>query len=91
VEHDADLLVTEAQWIEHSDAWRWAHLDRAPSATLRRKAIEEHEHQERILDATQASGGLTPWQAWARLPLLTRQAIVVSILVATIVIGAFIR
>jgi len=91
VERDADLLVTEAQWIEHSEAWRWAHLDRAPSAALRRKAIEEHELRERMLDATQAGGGLTARRAWARLPLLTRQAIVVSILVATVAIGAYIR
>jgi len=91
VERDAGLLVTEAQWVEHSDAWRWAHLDLAPSAALRRKAIEEHELQERALDATSASGGLTPWEAWARLPLLTRQAIVGSIVVAAIVIGAFVR
>jgi hypothetical protein len=91
VERDAALVVTEAQWIEHSDGWRWGHLDQAPSVALRRKAIEEHKHQEQLLHAPQASGGLTPWQAWARLPLLTRQAIIVSILVATVVIGAVIR
>ena len=53
MERDAALVVTEAQWIEHSDAWRWGHLDQAPSVALRRKAIEEHEHQERILHAPQ--------------------------------------
>jgi hypothetical protein len=83
--------VTEAQWIELSDAWRYAHLDRAPSADLRRTAIEEHERQAWALQATPTTGRLTASEVWARLPVLTRQAIVCSFVVAVVVIGAFLR
>jgi hypothetical protein len=34
---------TSAQWLEHSAAWRYAHLDQAPSEHFRRLAILEHE------------------------------------------------
>ena len=91
MDRDDGLPVTEAQWAELSDAWRYAHLERAPSADLRRRAIEEHERQEWAGGATQTTGGLTPSERWARLPLLTRQAIVSSIVVAVVVIGAVLR
>ena len=89
MDRDDCLPVTEAQWAELSDAWRYAHLERAPSADLRRRAIEEHERQEWAGGATQTTGGLTPSERWAR--LLTRQAIVSSIVVAVVVIGAVLR
>ena len=58
---------------------------------LRASAVEEHERLERLLEATRASGDLTPWQVWAHLALRTRQAMVVSILVAAIAIGLYLR
>ena len=35
--------ATAAQWLEFSEAWRYTHLDLAPSETFRRMAIQEHE------------------------------------------------
>jgi len=39
---DEVQLATTDQWLEHSEAWRYAHLDLAPSDVLRRLAIQEH-------------------------------------------------
>jgi hypothetical protein len=87
--HRAETLpVTPAQWIEHSEEWRDAHLDQAPSAYLRRLAIEERARRERALQAATTTGRFTPWEVWARFPLLTRLAIVCSIVVAVVAIGA---
>jgi hypothetical protein len=35
--------ATTAQWVEHSEAWRYAHLDLAPTDAFRRMAIREHD------------------------------------------------
>ena len=40
---DAQQVETPAQWLEHSEAWRYAHLDLAPSEYFRRMAILEHD------------------------------------------------
>jgi hypothetical protein len=34
---------TPAQWLEHTEAWRYAHLDLAPSDQFRQMAMLEHE------------------------------------------------
>ena len=91
MDHEDSLPVTEAQWLELSDAWRYTHLERAPSAYLRRAAIEEHERRERAPQATQTTGELIPSEVWARLPRLTRRVIVGSIVVGVVVIGAALR
>jgi len=36
-------IETPAQWLEHSEAWRYAHLDQAPSDYFKRMALVEHE------------------------------------------------
>lgn len=41
--HDDFQPETPAQWLEHSEAWRYAHLDRAPSEYFKQMAILEHE------------------------------------------------
>jgi len=43
--YDAEV-ETPAQWQEHSEGWRYAHLDQAPSEYFRRMAILEHETLE---------------------------------------------
>ena len=61
---------TPAQWMEHSDAWRYAHLDLAPSEYWRREALAAHQLAEQAQAAAQAHGGEAPlWPAWLRLPL----------------------
>jgi hypothetical protein len=80
---------TPAQWMEHSDAWRYAHLDLAPSEYWRREALAAHERAEQAQVAALHDGdGPELWQAWLRLPLLTRQAILAVILVALVAAGA---
>lgn len=81
---------TPAQWLEHSDDWRYAHLDLAPSELWRREAVAAHERADQARAAA-VEGGMqpTPWQMWLRLPLLTRQAILVVILVAVLAVAAF--
>jgi hypothetical protein len=78
VELEDGLPVTEAQWVEHSEAWRWAHLEQAPSASLRRQAIEAHEHGDVVVEE----------QHWGRLPLHTAQMLVFAVVVVVVVIGA---
>jgi hypothetical protein len=53
-------IETPAQWMEHSDAWRYEHLDLAPSELLRREALAAHDRLEE-----------TPLRRRSRLPLLT--------------------
>ena len=36
-------VETPAQWLEHSEAWRYAHLEQAPSEHFRQMTILEHE------------------------------------------------
>jgi hypothetical protein len=83
VELDDGLAVTEAQWMEHSEAWRLAHLDRAPSAYLRQLAISGQEPAAEL----SASRG----QAWTRLPHLGFEMMVVAAIVAVVVIAAAVR
>lgn len=66
VNPDDGLPATEAQWMEHSADWRYAHLDRAPSAHFRQSALQEHERQESALQARQPAGAHRP-QVWTRL------------------------
>jgi hypothetical protein len=40
---DDAQVETPAQWLEHSEVWRYAHLEQAPSENFRRMAIQEHE------------------------------------------------
>jgi hypothetical protein len=56
-------IETPAQWVEHSEAWRFAHLDQAPSEQFRRMAIAEHE---RMLHGKQ-TGELGPSASWFHL------------------------
>jgi hypothetical protein len=91
VEHDDSPAVTEAQWGEHSDAWRWAHLDMAPSRYLRDRALEERELQERLavgraaIEVSGGHGGRTG------MPHLALEMMVALLVVAAIVIGAAVR
>lgn len=82
---------TLAQWMEHSDAWRYAHLDLAPSDLLRREALAAHDRlEQRVRAALRADDEPTLWQAWLRLPLLTRQIVLLAMLVVVVVaVGAF--
>jgi hypothetical protein len=77
-------LETPAQWLEHSAAWRYAHLEQAPSEHLRRMAIHEHELALHPMEPTAKP---TAWQAWGRLPLATRVMIVSPIAVVAVVLG----
>ena len=85
------LPETAAQWMEHSEAWRYAHLDQAPSANLRRLAIEEHAYRQRMAEATQPTGDSSPSQVWAGLSPLARQMIVVLIVVLVAVTAFILR
>ena len=83
---------TLAQWMEHTDAWRYAHLDLAPSDVLRREALAAHDRLEQTARAAtlQPVDESTLWQAWLRLPLLTRQIVLLAMLVVVVVaVGAF--
>jgi hypothetical protein len=81
---------TPAQWMEHSDAWRYAHLDLAPSDYWRREALAAHQRSEQARVAALHEGdGTALWSAWLRLPMLTRQAALVVLLVALVAVGAF--
>lgn len=75
--------MTEAQWFEHSEAWRLAHLDRAPSASLRQWAIAAQQ------PAPEPSRSRRP--AWASLPHLGLEMMVIAAIVAGIVITAALR
>jgi hypothetical protein len=83
VELDDGLAVTEAQWMEHSDAWRLAHLDRAPSASLRQLAISGEEPAPQL--------GASRRHAWPWLPHLGIEMMVAAAIVAIIVIAAAFR
>jgi hypothetical protein len=52
--------ATPAQWLEHSEAWRYAHLDLAPSEAFRRMAIQEHER----LQQSAETGGELASHSW---------------------------
>jgi len=82
VELDDGLPVTEAQWMEHSDAWRLAHLDRAPSAYLRQQAISG---QQPAAELAANRGQASSW------PHLTLEMMVILAVVAIVVIGAALR
>jgi hypothetical protein len=87
-----DDLQTEtpAQWIEHSDAWRYDHLDLAPSELLRREALVAHDRLEQARVASlPADDEPTPWQPWLQLPLLTRQMVLLAFLVVVVAVAAF--
>jgi hypothetical protein len=77
------LPVTEAQWTEHSDAWRLAHLHRAPSASLRQQAIAGPEPATEL--------GASRRQGWASLPHLTLEMMLIVAVMAVVVIGAAFR
>jgi hypothetical protein len=79
VELDDGLTVTEAQWIEHTETWRLAHLDRAPSAYLRQLAISGQQPA--------AEQGTSRGQTWASLPHLGLEMMVVAAIVAIAVIA----
>lgn len=91
MEREDSLPVTEAQWEEHSDAWRWAHLDRAPSAYHRRLATDARELHERlalghtIAEVDQDHGG------WAGLPHLALEMMAILLIVVAIVIATAFR
>jgi hypothetical protein len=86
---------TLAQWMEHTDAWRYAHLDLAPSDLLRRETLATHDRLEQTVRAATLQAVDEPilWQAWLRLPLLTRQIVLLAMLamlvVAVVAVGAF--
>jgi len=77
--HDG-LQETEAQWMEHSEAWRLAHLDLAPSAYLRQEAIAGAEPPSGLSAGERRS--------WTSLPYLTVEMLVILAVVAMVVIGA---
>jgi hypothetical protein len=57
---------TPAQWVEHSEAWRYAHLDLAPSELWRREAVAAHQRAAAAAaSASAAAGGggarTAPW------------------------------
>jgi hypothetical protein len=83
VEIDEGLPVTEAQWVEHSEAWRRAHLDRAPSAFLRQQAISGPELAAE-LGGSRRSG-------WAWLPHLGLEMMVIAAIAAVVVIVTALR
>ena len=83
MELDDGLPETEAQWMEHTEAWRLAHLDRAPSPYLRQRAVSGEER------GTEFGGDQGP--AWNRLPHLTFEMMVILAVVAVVVIGAAVR
>lgn len=81
---------TPAQWLEHTDTWRYDHLDLAPSEVLRREAVAAHDLLERArVAALQGDDGATLLQVWLRLPLLTRQMALLAIVVVLVAVGAF--
>jgi hypothetical protein len=55
---------TPAQWMEHSEAWRYAHLDLAPSELWRREAVAAHERAAAVQDGR---GGRAAKSSWFRL------------------------
>lgn len=68
---DAVKTETEAQWLEHSEVWRYAHLDLAPSEAFRRMAIQEHERLLHAADVPYQPAG----QGWLlRLPRRGRRS-----------------
>ena len=81
VEIDDGLPVTEGQWMEHSEAWRLAHLDRAPSATLRQLAISGQEPTTELL----SSRGQAAWLSHLGLEMMVVVAIVAVMVIATAV------
>jgi len=83
VELDAGLPVTEAQWMEHTEAWRLAHLDRAPSAYLRQLTISGQEQAGEL--------AVSDRQAWSSLPHLAVEMLVALAVVAVVVIGVALR
>jgi len=83
VEIDAGLPVTEAQWLEHTEAWRLAHLDRAPSSYLRQLAISGQEPTGELAVGDR--------QAWTSLPHLAVEMLLVLAVVAVVVIGVALR
>ena len=82
MEIDDGLPVTEAQWMEHTEAWRLAHLDRAPSAPLRQLAISGE-------DAATEPGPARRQGAW--LSHLGLEMMVVVAIVAVMVIAVAAR
>lgn len=81
---------TPAQWLEHTDAWRYDHLDLAPSDSLRREAIAAHDLLERARAATlPADRGPSLLQVWLRLPLLNRQMVLLATLAVAVAVAAF--
>jgi hypothetical protein len=60
---DDAQVETANQWLEHSEAWRYAHLDQAPSDYFRRMAILEHE---RLLLGAEPAPARTPRNYWPR-------------------------
>jgi hypothetical protein len=83
VEIDEGMPVTEAQWAEHSEAWRVAHLDRAPSAVVRRQAISGQEL------APELGVGRRPGSAWR--PHLGLEMMVIAAIAAVVVIVTALR
>lgn len=83
MEIDEGLPVTEAQWMEHSEGWRLAHLDRAPSDSLRSLAVSGPEPATELdVDRSQPHG-------W--LPHLGLEMLAVLAIVAVVVIAAAYR
>jgi hypothetical protein len=83
VEIDEGLPVTEPQWLEHTEAWRLAHLDRAPSPHLRQATISGQEPAGEL--------AVSDGQAWTSLPHLAVEMLVVLAVVAVVVIGVALR
>ena len=83
MEIDDGLPVTEAQWLEHTEAWRLAHLDRAPSSYLRQLTISGQEPTGEL--------AVSDRQAWSSLPHLAVEMLVVLAVVAVVVMGAALR
>jgi hypothetical protein len=81
VEIEDHLPETEAQWMEHSEAWRLAHLDRAPSAYLRQQVIARLESAD--LAASE--------KAKSSLPRFAAEMLMILAVVTLVVIGAAVR
>ena len=91
VEHEDLAPVTEAQWEEHGDAWRWAHLDLAPSEYHRRRAMEERDVHER-LGGGQVTTVVVPDEGfWAGRPHLALEMAAILLVVVAVVIGVAVR
>ena len=91
MEHEAWPLETESQWEEHSDGWRWAHLDWAPSAYHRRRAMEDRELHERLALGQANTAVVQDHGHRAGLPHLALEMMAVLAIAAAIVIGAALR